>query len=102
MATPTETLCSPLIASELSGAPLDLVRGWIASGKLPIRKVSGSQRFVCLEDCDLLHAEATAPPKPRRIHEISQGRPDVDDGTLLHKHGLPVADDVPFSSAGYQ
>jgi hypothetical protein len=66
-----ETLVSPSVASELSGCPLEQVRTWIASGRLPVRKVNRGQRFVCLETLDALWAaeqaeEIDAMKKPKR------------------------------------
>jgi hypothetical protein len=67
---PPETLTSPSVASELSGCPLEQVRVWIASGRLPVRKVNRGQRFVCLEQLDALwlaeRAEQAEPAKPKR------------------------------------
>jgi hypothetical protein len=72
---PPNTLVSPSVASELSGCPLDQVRVFIASGRLPVRKVNRGQRFVCLETLDTLwlaeRAKEIEPAKAKRKRKVA-------------------------------
>jgi excisionase family DNA binding protein len=68
---PPETLCSPSVASELSGCPLDTVKRWVSEGKIRVKKTVGSQSFVCLEEVDRAWAQEQqkaipAVKKPKR------------------------------------
>jgi hypothetical protein len=63
-------LTSSALAADLAGCPTELVRSWIASGRLKVKKVNMGVRYVQLEEVDRLWAAEQA----RAIDE-AQGKP---------------------------